>query len=160
TSGSPEAPWVSEAYGDVMLVNGKIAPYLDVEPRPYRFRIVNASNARFYYLSLSGGSLSDGSPLQQIGSDQGLLARPVRSKTLTLAPAERADVIIDFSRLDGQKLTLNSQAFELMQFRVKAARTAVTVPALPPALREVKRISARTAVRRRKLTLDTYTDPK
>ena len=62
----PESPWVSEAYGDVILINGKMTPYLKVEPRAYRFRIVNASNARFYYLALS-----DGTPLQQIGSDQG-----------------------------------------------------------------------------------------
>ncbi len=39
-----------------ILVNGKLFPYLDVEPRPYRFRVVNASNARFYYLSLSNGA--------------------------------------------------------------------------------------------------------
>jgi spore coat protein A len=155
TSGSPEAPWVSEAYGDVVLMNGKIAPYLDVEARPVRFRIVNASNSRFYYLALS-----DCTPLQQIGSDQGLLTRTVPSKTLTLAPAERADVVIDFRRLAGQKLTLNSQAFQLMQFRVKAVQTAVAAPDTPSVLREVKRIPASAAVRRRKLTLDTYTDPK
>jgi spore coat protein A len=155
-SGMPEAPWVSETYGDVMLINGKLAPYLEVEPRPYRFRIVNASNARFYYLALS-----DGTPLQQIGSDQGLLARTVPVNTLTLAPAERADVIIDFRKLAGQNLTLTSQAFQLMQFRVKAAKTAVTPPSSTPrVLREVKRIPASAAVRRRTLTLDTYTDPK
>jgi spore coat protein A len=85
TSGLPEAPWVSEAYGDAILINGKLAPYPQVEPRRYRFRIVSASNARFYYLALS-----DGSRLQQIGSDQGFLSRPLPLKEISLAPAERA----------------------------------------------------------------------
>jgi len=39
TSGVPESPWVSEVYGDVILMNGRITPYLDVEPRPYRFAL-------------------------------------------------------------------------------------------------------------------------
>ena len=61
TSGAPDAPWISELYGDALLVNGKLYPYLEVEPRAYRFRVVNASNARFYLLSLARtgeGSLS------------------------------------------------------------------------------------------------------
>ncbi len=44
-----------EAFGEAHLVNGKLFPYLDVEPRKYRFRILNAANGRFYRLSLSGG---------------------------------------------------------------------------------------------------------
>ena len=65
-------PWIPEFFGDTILVNGKILPYLKVEPRKYRFRLLNASNARFFYLSLSNGA-----PLAQIGTDQGLLAAPV-----------------------------------------------------------------------------------
>jgi spore coat protein A, manganese oxidase len=158
TSGVPESPWVSEVYGDVVLMNGRITPYLEVEPRPYRFRIVNASNARFYYLALS-----DNSPLQQIGSDQGLLPHPVRQPSVMMAPAERADVVIDFSKLAGKTVLLKSMAMELMQIRV-APRTkaATTLPArsLPTVLRPVKRIARSAAVRTRTLTLNTYTDPK
>jgi spore coat protein A len=159
TSGMAESPWVSEAYGDAILVNGKLAPYLDVEPRAYRFRVVNASNARFYYLSLS-----DDSPLQQIGTDQGLLPHPLALKTVTLAPAERADVIIDFSSLAGQNLVLRSQALQLMQFRVKPRVSTVSVtstaqPVVPKTLRPVARLAKRSAVKTRTLTLDTYEDP-
>jgi spore coat protein A, manganese oxidase len=158
TSGVPESPWVSEVYGDVILMNGKITPYLEVEPRAYRFRIVNASNARFYYIALS-----DGSPLRQIGSDQGLLPHPVSKQSIMMAPAERTDVIVDFGKLAGKTVLLKSQALELMQIRV-AARTkaAVTTPvrALPTALRPVKRIIRGASVRTRTLTLNTYTDPK
>ena len=160
TSGVPESPWVSEVYGDVVLMNGKITPYLEVEPRPYRFRIVNASNARFYYLALS-----DNSPLQQIGSDQGLLPHPVSQPSIMMAPAERADVVIDFGKLAGKTVLLKSMAMELLQIRV-APRTkvATTLPAparpLLTALRPVKRIARSAAVRTRSLTLNTYTDPK
>jgi spore coat protein A len=177
TSDMPESPWVSEVYGDVVLMNGRIAPYLELEPRPYRFRVVNASNARFYYLSLS-----EDVTLQQIGSDQGLLPAPVEMKRLTLAPAERADVVIDFSRFAGKTLLLQSQALELMQIRVtprkvqiasarttSAVHTASVVPAtrsasvsrpLPRTLRPVKRLKRESAVKTRTLTLNNYLDPR
>ena len=45
--------WIPEFFGDVMLVNGKVWPYLNVEPRKYRFRMLNGSQARFYSLSLA-----------------------------------------------------------------------------------------------------------
>jgi spore coat protein A len=157
-SGMAESPWVSEVYGDVVMMNGKITPYLEVEPRPYRFRMVNGSNSRFYYVALS-----DNSPLQQIGSDQGLLPQPVSKQSVTMAPAERADVVIDFGRLAGKTVLLKSQAWELMQFRVAPrTKTTVTAPArpLPAALRPVKRIPRSAAVKTRTLTLNNYLDPK
>jgi spore coat protein A len=153
TSGLIDTPWVSEAYGDAILVNGALAPYLEVEPRRYRFRVVNASNARFYYLALS-----DGSPLVQIGSDQGLLLRPAILPSVTLAPAERADIIIDFGPLAGRTILLQSQALQLMQFRVASRALAVQTP-LPGKLAPVERIARSTAVRTRTLTLDSYEDP-
>jgi spore coat protein A, manganese oxidase len=84
-------PWVPEFFGDTILVNGKVWPYFEVEPRKYRLRILNGSNARLYRLRLS-----DGRPFVQIGTDQGLLATPVEVGRLLLSPAERADVIVDF----------------------------------------------------------------
>jgi spore coat protein A, manganese oxidase len=62
--------WVPNVFGNIALVNGKVWPYLEVEPRKYRFRILNGSNSRFYNLSLTSKQ-----PLTQIGSDGGLLAR-------------------------------------------------------------------------------------
>jgi spore coat protein A, manganese oxidase len=153
TSGMPDSPWVSEAYGDVILVNGKMTPYLNVEPRAYRFRIVNASNARFYYLAFSDGTL-----LQQIGSDQGLLPQAVAMKAVTLAPAERADVVVDFSKLAGQSVVLRSLAMDLMQFKVMARKAAVANP-LPKTLRPAARLSPANSVKTRRLTLDNYEDP-
>lgn len=151
-SGVAEAPWVSEVYGDVMLVNGKLFPYLEVEPRCYRLRVVNASNARFLYLALTNGQ-----KFQQIGSDQGLLAAPAALEKLTLGPAERADLIVDFSALAGREIVLKSQAFELMQFRVKQAATAEQA-VLPAQLRPLSRMAASSARKTRLLTINEYRD--
>ncbi len=151
-SPDPNRPWVPEAFGETQLVNGKIFPYLDVEPRRYRFRILNAANARFYRLSLSNAG-----EMQQIGTDQGLLPAPVATKYIQLAPGERADVVIDFSAARGAKIQLESQPFELMQFRVGTSPVTDT-STLPRALRPVPRIAESTAVRTRRLTLDETMD--
>ena len=71
--------WVPEFFGDTVLVNGKVWPFLEVEPRKYRFRILNASNARFYHLTLKEADSNNlttdrpGPVFKQIGSDGGLL---------------------------------------------------------------------------------------
>jgi spore coat protein A len=49
-SGNPRTPWLPEFFGPAILVNGKLSPYLEVEPRKYRFRILNAANGRFFHL--------------------------------------------------------------------------------------------------------------
>ena len=104
---TPEHPvWIPEFFGNTMLVNGKIWPYLNVEARKYRFRFLNGCNARFLSMSLADRVTSAPGPaFHQIGSDGGYLAEPVilnqpgdpTSPRLLMAPAERADVIIDFS---------------------------------------------------------------
>ncbi|MBM7646667.1 spore coat protein A [Scopulibacillus daqui] len=91
--------------GDTILVNGKVWPYLEVEPRKYRFRLLNASNTRTFELKLDAGQ-----SMYQIGTDGGFLQRPVKIDKLTLAPAERADVIIDFSQYEHQHLTLKNDS--------------------------------------------------
>ncbi|WP_438014817.1 multicopper oxidase family protein [Sorangium sp. So ce315] len=84
--------WVPEFFGDVIVVNGQTWPYLEVEQRRYRFRILNGSGSRFLILKMENDL-----PFWQIGSDGGFLPAPVERRTLLLAPAERADVIVDFS---------------------------------------------------------------
>ena len=111
--GCPRSPWVSEVYGDVVLMNGKVAPYLEVEPRPYRFRMVNASNARFYYIALS-----DSSPLQQIGVRPGSVAA-ARSQAKHHDGARGARGCGDrFRQARRQDGVARARAMELMQFRV------------------------------------------
>lgn len=84
--------WQPEYFGEAITVNGKAWPFLNVERRRYRFRILNACNARYLNLSLSNG-LS----FYVIGSDASYLAAPVETPTILLSPAELADVIVDFS---------------------------------------------------------------
>ncbi len=147
-SPDPERPWVPEVFGEAHLVNGKLFPYLDVEPRLYRFRILNAANGRFYRLSLS-----DGGQFQQIASDQGLLSAPVSLKYLQLAPGERADIVIDFSTARGAQLLMRSEPFDLLQFRVGASPVSDS-SSLPATLRPVARIPESAATLTRRLTLD------
>ncbi len=153
-SPDPKSPWVPELSGNAILVNGKLFPYLEVEPRKYRFRILNASNARFYHLSLV--DKSDGhATFHQIGTDQGLLPAPVPLTSVQIAPAERADLVVDFSEHRGEQLILKNDAFVVMQFRVSSAKVTDT-SSLPSALRPVPRIPESQATQTRLLTLDEY----
>ena len=148
-SGDPKAPWVPEVYSNCMLANGRLFPYVDVEPRKYRLRVMNGSNGRFFRLSIGKGL-----ELHMIGSDQGLLAAPVTVKSFILAPAERADVVVDFGAHAGEKLILQSESFEILQFRVAAKASSADTSVLPAALRTVERIPESRAVKTRRLTLD------
>lgn len=151
-SGNHDAPWVAEVFGNVTLVNGALLPHLEVQPRRYRFRVINAANGRFFHLRLDGHR-----PFLQIGSDQGLLAGPVIQQSVLLAPGERADLVIDFSALSGQSLELFNDALPIMQFRVGKGRVrdASVVPAV---LRDVPRMPEAVASKTRLLTLDEYAD--
>jgi spore coat protein A len=102
TSDVPGATWIGEYFGDVMLVNGKVWPHLDVEPRLYRLRFLNGCNARILTLRLPG------TRMWQIGAEGGMWDRPVRAGRLVLAPAERADVLVDFSSLSGETIVVSN----------------------------------------------------
>ena len=151
-SGNPDSPWVPEVYSNVVLVNGKLSPYLEVEPRKYRFRVLNGSNARF--LRLAFGDLLE---INVIGGDQGLLEAPVKLKHILLSPAERTDIVFDFSKHAGKKILLKSDSFDLMEFRVASA-SAKDDSFLPSKLRTIERIPEIKAVKTRRLTLDEKMD--
>jgi len=146
-SANADAPWIPEFFGDVMMVNGKAWPYLEVEPRKYRFRVLNAANGRFFRFSFS-----DGRPFHQIGTDAGLLPAPVELKSVFMAPAERADLIVDFSTRAGKTVNLMSEYFDIMQFRVASSGTKDT-SAMPSALRAVPKTPESEAVQNRMLPL-------
>ena len=93
--------------GKHVLVNGVEFPKKSVETRQYRFRLYNVSNARTYNFALNNGAT-----FKVIGTDGGLLATPVEKTSLLLAPAERAEIVIDFSGYSvGDKVALISKAF-------------------------------------------------
>ncbi len=147
-------PWTPEVFGDAIVVNGKIFPYLEVEPRKYRFRVLNGSNARFLHLSMS-----DGSRFHQIGTDQGLLPAPVALDKVFLAPGERADLIIDFGGLGGGNFALKNDTLPVMQFRVAKTGTRDT-GALPQSLRPVPKLAESPATKTRPLGLVEVDDLK
>jgi spore coat protein A len=96
------ATWIGEYFGDVMLVNGKVWPFLEVEPRMYRLRILNGCNARILSLDIGGVTF------WQIGAEGGLFDIPVAVQRLVLAPAERGDVIVDFRKFAGNTLVMKN----------------------------------------------------
>lgn len=93
-----------EVFGATMVVNGRTWPVLEVEPRRYRLRLLNGCNARFLILKLVADPharrpASPVLPFTMIGSEGGFLPAPVMRESLLLAPAERADVVVDFAGL-------------------------------------------------------------
>jgi spore coat protein A len=93
-------------YGDVILVNGVPWPNMTVEPRKYRFRVLNASVSRSYDLSLDTGE-----PLIVIGTDGGLMPHPQPCAHVKVAMAERYEIVIDFSKYKpGQRVVLQNES--------------------------------------------------
>ncbi len=86
--------WNPEFFGNMMVVNGFTWPYLEVQQRRYRFRVLNGCNSRFLILKFDNGL-----KFYQIGAEGGFLPAPVELDQLLMAPAERADVIVDFTHM-------------------------------------------------------------
>ncbi|GGS46987.1 spore coat protein A [Planobispora rosea] len=130
------------AQGDVILVNGAPWPYLEVDAARYRLRLVNGSNARRYELRLDGPADSE---FTQIGGDGGLLPAPVRHATLRISPAERFDVVVDFSRYPaGSTATLvnlasTGGAGQVMRFHI--TRRATDDSAIPDRLSDIPELT-------------------
>jgi bilirubin oxidase len=96
--------WNPEFFGNVMVVNGRSWPFLEVERRRYRFRFLNGCNSRFLILKMvttprATRPARPALPFWQIGADGGFLPKPVQLDQLLMAPAERADIIVDFTGL-------------------------------------------------------------
>ena len=98
----------SSAYGDVNLVNGVPWPNMKVEPRKYRFRILDAAVSRSYELALVVRGSSTRRPMTVVGTDGGLMATAQSTTALRIGMAERYEVVIDFAPFKGQTLLLNN----------------------------------------------------
>jgi bilirubin oxidase len=156
--------------GNVILVNGTYAPFVDVPAKQIRLRVLNASNARRYNFGFE-----DGRTFYQIATDGGLLPSPVARTRMMLAPGERAEIIIDLSG-ETRPLTLISdavheenkvlrfvrtilqaerdenQVFKILELRPQPA--VEVTETLPKLLNSVERLPAASAVRTRRFTLD------
>ena len=147
-SGDEKKPWTPEVFGDAILVNGKLFPYLEVEPRKYRFRVLNCANGRFFHLSLANKL-----GFAQIGTDQGLLPVPVPLDRVQLSPGERSDVIVDFAAQAGNNVVMtNDFANPVIQFRVAKTGASDSGP-IPQTLRPMPKIAEAAAIKTRKLSL-------
>jgi bilirubin oxidase len=93
---------------DVVMVNATIDPFLNVPSQVVRYRVLNGSSQRTFNLGLSNNQ-----SFYQIASDGGLLSSPVTLTRLLISPGERAEILIDFSGMNGQTSYLKSYASEL-----------------------------------------------
>jgi spore coat protein A len=140
-------------FGNVTVVNGVAHPYLQVEAAPYRFRLLNGANARIFEFALDSGK-----PLTQIAGDGGLLAEPVPVPSVILSPAERAEVVIDFSGQPvGTSVVLRNKlaapdAPGVIRFDV--TRPGTSSSPLPTTLRPVEPLPAPSVVRDVALSFD------
>jgi spore coat protein A len=171
--------WAPELFGDLPVVNGAIYPYLQVEPRRYRLRVLNGANSRFFNLFFNLAKSPTDIPslvsFHQIGTDGGLLPGPVALNKLLLGPAERADLMVDFSGLAGKTVTLSNNApapfpgwdmvtphhltlYELMQFRVTLPLSGNAKSFSMPAPRAFARLDESTSVATRDFVLSERMD--
>ena len=103
--------------GDTMTVNGAAWPYMEVEPRRYRFRIINLSNSRAVDLGFESESGDHDVPVQyQLSASHGFLDEVVSIghgedlESLVIAPFERAEIVVDFSEYAGETFTVTNGA--------------------------------------------------
>ena len=158
---NPEHPyWTPEFLGDVILVNGKAWPNMNVEPKRYRFWIINGSNARTYEIRVPNPVTATNLPLYVISTDGGYLDTAAMTTKLVIMPGERYEMIIDFQGIPaGTKLimknnakspypaggpTMGSTTGQVMQFTVGACTSGFCGatdtgynPAVIPAIRTV-----------------------
>jgi len=96
--------------GDKFLVNGKIQPFFEVQPRRYRFRLLDTGPSRFYqYFVTDLNNLSQQNPYWLIANDGNLLPNPLQITSVRIGPAERVDIIIDFKPFAGKTIYLENR---------------------------------------------------
>lgn len=131
----------------VIIANGKAQPYLRVAARKYRFRLLNASLHRIFRLRVTRGQMI------QIGTDGGLLPAPVAVSEVKLTPAERVEVVIDFSGVPlGTRVVLEDASGPVVGFDVTS--TATDTSRLPDRLIPMPALPAATVTRDISLSFD------
>lgn len=145
-------------FGESILVNGTMGPFLDVATRTYRLRLLNGSNARIYNFSLSSGA-----KFNLIGTDGGLIDSPKEMSSVLLSPGERADILVDFGSIamDSSVFLVSNtfsgayaqgyQMFKLMKFTVKKVETdPFTMPSM---LMPVEKLTQSESIATRKFSI-------
>ncbi len=146
---NPSTMEVMRGYiGDISIANGAIEPILDVEAKEIRFRILNGSNSSVYTLGFS-----DGRNFKQIATDNSFLESPIEMTRLTLSPAERAEIVVDFSTLLGGKVTFRDFKNDKTFITININEPATQRTSLPNRLTTLEKLDATQAVRTRPFIL-------
>ncbi|MDY0407176.1 multicopper oxidase domain-containing protein [Virgibacillus sp. 179-BFC.A HS] len=130
--------------GDTMLVNGAVNPFFEVPRGMMRLRLLNGSNASVYELNFSNNQT-----FYQIASGGGFLGKPVKMNKIVLGPAERAEILVDFSDLEkGETVQLENNGSEFMKFTAKSESPKEYT--IPTKLTTIDKINPDDAVKTRK----------
>jgi blue copper oxidase len=133
--------------GDTVIINGVVNPELDVKNEVIRFRLLNGSNARSYLFNFD-----DGKAFYQIASDGGFLQNSVKLDRLTLSPAERAEILVDFSSYNiGDKIILRDNRYNLMTINIIAETNSPSV--IPDELVQITNYDIEDVVKTRKFVM-------
>ena len=135
-------------HGDIFLTNGTINPYLDVEAKEIRFRVLNGSNSTVYNLGFD-----DGQVFRQIATDNSFLESPVSLSTLKLSPGERAEIVIDLSGDLNKTIYLKELTQNKNFLKINVITTATQQTQLPARLTTLDRYTLAQAINTRTFTL-------
>ncbi|MDQ6984490.1 MAG: multicopper oxidase domain-containing protein, partial [Ghiorsea sp.] len=134
--------------GNTILVNGVIDPALNVPAKEVRFRLLNGSNSRIYTFQLDGGRA-----FKQIATEQGLLASPVNLTSITMSPGERAEIVVDFSTLQGQAVLFQDTSSGISLFKANVVASTIAATTTPTTLTTLTPLTRAQAVRSRPFVL-------
>ncbi|MDQ7056951.1 MAG: multicopper oxidase domain-containing protein [Ghiorsea sp.] len=134
--------------GLTMMVNGVIDPVLDVPAKEVRFRLLNGSNSRIYTFQWDGGRV-----FKQIATEQGLLASPVNLTSITMSPGERAEIVVDFSALQGQGVLFQDVSSGTSLFKANVVVNTIPATITPTTLTTIVPLTRTQAVRSRPFIL-------
>jgi len=134
--------------GDTFVTNGVLNPYLDVEAKEIRLRLLNGSNSSVYYLGFS-----DERVFKQIATDNSFLQKPVSLKTVRLSPGERAEIVVDLSDMLGKNIYLKELNQNKIFIKLNVSKKASKITKVPEVLTKLKQYSLTDAVNTRKFVL-------
>ncbi len=134
--------------GDTLITNGVINPYVEVEAKEIRFRLLNGANSRVYELGFS-----DNRAFKQIAGDNSFLEKPVEMRSLLLSPGERAEIVVDLSADMGKSLLLNELREGKTFLKIEVNKKATSTTKVPALLTSLEKLSLKDVVRERKFVL-------
>jgi FtsP/CotA-like multicopper oxidase with cupredoxin domain len=147
---SPSRMEIRRGYtSEIMLANGTITPYVNVQAKSIRFRVLNGSNSRVYHLAFS-----DNRSFKQIATDGGFLEHPVSLNALVLSPGERAEIVVDFSGELGTNIVLKESNDNLDILKINVNISAAASTPLPTNLTSLTTYATADAVRTRTFLLN------